>query len=110
MTIRHIPGAGPDPRDQPQRSLMAWRRTAFALIGVGLILTRSCVILGHPMATVVAMFAEGCAVASLVTSQRRLGNHAAALEAPPSAFAPLLLASVATVAIALAALPLVLLP
>lgn len=95
-----------DPMDQPARTLLAWRRTLLALVGVAVIVARGAWILDRPVATSASLVALLCSVTALIESHRRLGRADLGIPTPLSPFVSLLTTAASVLALACAALAL----
>ena len=65
MTVARDPGL------QPERTVLAWERTAFSAVVVAALMLRHAAESGWGAATVPAMFASGTAVVAIVSGRAR---------------------------------------
>ena len=90
-----------DPGLQPERTLLAWRRTAIALSAAAAVGVHLAVVRLSPAAIATSILCLVLALALVAESQRALGNHLESLARPRPAF--VLLTTCASCVIALAA-------
>ena len=90
-----------DPGLQPERTLLAWRRTALALAGAAAVGVHLAVVRLSPAAMIMALLCLVLSLALVAESQLALGSHHEALARPRPAFR--LLVTCASCIVALAA-------
>jgi uncharacterized membrane protein YidH (DUF202 family) len=90
-----------DPGAQPERTLLAWRRTSLSLVAAALVALHLAQVSGSALAVAAAVLCLVLALATVAESQYAHGNHAESMASPRPAFWLLATAAGAVVTLAL---------
>ena len=90
-----------DPGAQPERTLLAWRRTSLSLVVAALVAIHLAQVSQSVVALVAAVLCLVLALATVAESQYAHGNHTAAMSDPRPAFWLLATAAGAVITLAI---------